>query len=355
MKHIIYSALILLLASACNKPVSSPEEEQYAKYIFFSQQVETKASLVESDKDMENFGVVGFKYEGEWDGVKASSKPNVFYDDNGNIETPETLTCNGDGTADYAPLQGWSSFKKYAFFAYYPIGHDALSLVNLDGKDYTAGVPAIKYTMDQSDLMGSMVDVMTAPAQTDLYWKSSADNNSNGGEVTFSFAHRLSSLGVKVKNSSSGDIVLNSISLNISGIKYQSIVIPLDGSSVTKTPFASAHASEMALAKVAETSLTAGGESELDDKLIFIPQDEDLTATVTIGYTRNDVGEDPYSYEGYTEIRTLPAQTTILEEGKKHLILLNFTDSTVEIKGVAEKKWVDTGWVDVPEVEDTFN
>lgn len=351
MKHIIYSALILLLASACNKPVSSPEEEQYAKYIFFSQQVETKATLVESDKDMTNFGVVGFKYEGEWDGVKASSEPNVFYDDNGNIETPETLTCNGDGTADYAPLQGWSSFKKYAFFAYYPIGHDALRLVNFDGKeDYTAGVPAIKYTMDQSDLKGSMVDVMTAPAQTGLHWKSSAENNSNGGEVTFSFAHRLSSLGVKVKNSSSGDIVLNSVSLNISGIRYQSIVIPLDGSPVTKTAFASAHASEMALAKVAETSLTAGGESELADKLIFIPQDENLTAKVTIGYTRNAVGEDPYSYEGYTETRTLPAQTTILEEGKKHLILLNFTDSTVEIKGLA-----NTGWVDLPEVEDTFN
>lgn len=351
MKHIIYSALILLLASACNKPVSSPEEEQYAKYIFFSQQVETKASLVESAEVMGEFGVVGFKYEGEWNDVKASSEPKVFYDDNGNIETPETLTCNGDGTADYAPLQGWSSFKKYAFFAYYPIGHDALSLVNLDGKDYTAGVPAIKYTMDQSDLMGSMVDVMTAPAQTDLYWKSSADNNSNGGEVTFSFAHRLSSLGVKVKNSSSGDIVLNSVSLNISGIKYQSIVIPLDGLEVTKTAFASAHASEMALAEVAETSLAANeGESELADKLIFIPQDEDLTATVTIGYTRNAVTGTDGSYEEYTATKTLPVQKTKLDEGKKHLILLNFTDSTVEIIGVA-----DTGWVDVPEVEDTFN
>lgn len=354
MKRIIcFAASVVLLMTGCHKPTPAPVPEQYDRYIFFSQKVETKASLIESKADVDKFGVVGFMYDDalEWNGVSTTAEPNVFYDENDAVVDVETVACDTDGYGTYSPLQGWSNTKKYAFFAYYPIGHDALSLVNLDGEVYTAGVPAIKYTMDQSDLKGSMVDVMTAPAQTGLYWKSSADNNSNGGEVTFSFVHRLSSLGVKVKNSSSGDIVLNSVSLKISGIKYQSIVIPLDVSQVTKTAFASASATEMALDEVAETSLAAnGGESELADKLIFIPQSEELTATVTIGYTRNAVGEDPYSYEGYTETRTLPAQTTILEEGMKHLILLNFTDSTVEIIGVA-----DTGWVDVPEVEDTFN
>lgn len=350
MKRIIcFAASVVLLMTGCHKPTPAPVPEQYDRYIFFSQKVETKAGLIESAGGVDEFGVVGFMYDDDddklhWTDVSDTAKPNVFYNENGVVVDVETVVCDTDGYGTYSPLQGWSNTKRYAFFAYYPIEHGALLLVNLDGKeDYTAGVPAIKYTMNSDDIYASMTDVMTAEAKTDL--------ETSDTSVLLTFSHRLSSLGVKVKNSSSGDIVLNSVSLNISSIKYQSIVIPLDGSEVTKTAFASALAAEMALAGVAETSLAAnGGESELADKLIFIPQDEDLTATVTIGYTRNAVGEDPYSYEGYTETRTLPAQTTILEEGKKHLILLNFTDSTVEIKGLA-----NTGWVDLPEVEDTFN
>lgn len=345
MKRIIcFAASVVLLMTGCHKPTPAPMPEQYDRYIFFSQKVETKASLIESKADVDKFGVVGFMYDDalEWNGVSATAEPNVFYDENGVVVNVETVVCGTDGYGTYSPLQGWSNTKRYAFFAYYPIEHGALLLVNLDGKeDYTAGVPAIKYTMNSDDIYASMTDVMTAEAKTDL--------ETSDTSVLLTFSHRLSSLGVKVKNSSSGDIVLNSVSLNISSIKYQSIVIPLDGSPVTKTAFASAHASEMELAEVAETSLTAGGESELADKLIFIPQDEDLTATVTIEYTRNAVGEDPYSYEGYTETRTLPAQTTILEEGKKHLILLNFTDSTVEV-GIA-----NTGWKEPYDVGGTFN
>lgn len=347
MKRIIcFAASVVLLMTGCHKPTPAPVPEQYDRYIFFSQKVETKASLIESKADVDKFGVVGFMYDDalEWNGVSATAEPNVFYDENGVVVDVETVVCDTDGYGTYSPLQGWSNTKKYAFFAYYPIGHDALRLVNLDGKeDYTAGVPAIKYTMNSDDIYASMTDVMTAEAKT----KPETSDNS----VDLKFSHRLSSLGVKVMNSSSGNIVLNSVSLNISGIKNQSIVIPLDGSEVTKTAFASALAAEMALAGVAETSLAAnGGESELADKLIFIPQDEDLTATVTIEYTRNAVGEDPYSYEGYTETRTLPAQITILEEGKKHLILLNFTDSTVEVNGIA-----NTGWKETYDVGGTFN
>lgn len=343
MKRIIcFAASVVLLMTGCHKPTPAPVPEQYDRYIFFSQKVETKASLIESEADVDKFGVVGFMYDDglEWQNVSDTAKPNVFYDENDVVVAVETVACDTDGYGTYSPLQGWSNTKKYAFFAYYPIGHDALSLVNLDGEDYTAGVPAIKYTLDSDNIYASMTDVMTAGAHT--------DSETSEDDVHLEFSHRLSSLGVKVKNSSSGDIVLNSVSLNVSGIKYQSIVIPLDGSQVTKTAFASAHAAEMALANVAETSLEAnGGESELADKLIFIPQDEELTATVTIGYTRT--GTDG-SYEEYTATKTLPDQKTKLDEGMKHLILLNFTDSTVEIKGLA-----DTGWVDLPEVEDTFN
>lgn len=357
MKHIIYTAFILLLASACSKPAPSPEAEteQYGRYIFFSQQVGTKADLIESAAAMDQFGVVGFKYEGTWADKKASLKPKVFYDNNGNLVNTETLTCNDDGTADYAPLQGWSSFKNYAFFAYYPIDQ-AVTLVNDDGTPYTAGVPAIKYTMNPDALKASMVDVMTAPAHTDLYWRSDADYSKGkdgytNGEVTFSFAHRLSSLGVKVMNSSAGEVVLNSVSLKLENIMYQTIIIPLYGdNNPTRTEFTSPHTEEMALAGVAGTSILKNKDDEISDKLIFIPQETPISVQVTVGYTRKSVGDDHYSYEEYTETRTLPAQTTELEEGKKHLISLKFTDSTVEVKGIAS-----TGWKEPIEVEDTFN
>lgn len=352
MKHIIYTAFILLLASACSKPAPSPEteKEQYGRYIFFSQQVGTKADLIESAAAMDQFGVVGFKYEGTWAAKNASLTPNVFYDDNGNLVNTETLTCNEDGTADYAPLQGWSSFKNYAFFAYYPIDHQAVTLVNLNGTPYSAGVPAIKYTMNQSDLKASMVDVMTAPAHTDLYWKSATENNTTG-EVAFSFAHRLSSLGLKVKNSSESSIMINSVEFVVSGIGYSAIVIPLDGSTVQKTAASLSATLPLTLGE-GEEGLTTLQEMEIADKLIFIPQTTALSVQVRIGYTRvKPTGSD---YTGYTDTVTLPGSgslTTTLTEGTRHLVHLNFTDSEVEIK----PGFTEHDWVDIPDVEDTFN
>ena len=361
MKHIIYTAFILLLASACSKPAPAPGTEQYGRYIFFSQQVGTKAALIESDEAMNRFGVVGFKYEGNWADNKASLTPNVFYDENSAIVTTETLECAGEGIASYAPLQGWSNSKKYAFFAYYPMDHQAVTLVNLNGTPYTAGVPAIKYTMNQSDLKASMVDVMTAPAlplapppapqYTDLFWKSATDNNTNG-EITFSFDHRLSSLGLKVKNSSDGSIMINSVEFIVSGIGYSAIVIPLDGSSVQKTAASLSATLPLTLGE-GEEGLTPSQEIEIADKLIFIPQTTALSVRVRIGYTR--VAPTGSDYKGYTDTITLPGSgsplTTTLTEGTRHLVHLNFTDSEVEIKpGFAEYDWVD-----IPDVEDTFN
>ena len=370
MKHIIYTAFILLLASACSKPAPSPAPgtEQYGRYIFFSQQVGTKADLIESAAAMDQFGVVGFKYEGTWAAKNASLTPNVFYDDNGNPVKTETLTCNADGTADYAPLQGWSSFKNYAFFAYYPISHrdqtdhEAIALVNLDGTPYTAGVPAIKYTMNQSDLKASMVDVMTAPAlplapppapqYTDLFWKSATENNTTG-EVTFSFAHRLSSLGLKVKNSSEGSILINSVEFIVFGIGYSEIVIPLDGSSVQKTTASLSATLPLTLGEGGEILDTEDvKEIEISDKLIFIPQEAGLSVRVQIEYTRLPIIGYP-AWEDSATI-TLPESgslSTTLTEGTRHLVHLNFTDSEVEIK----PGFTEHDWVDIPDVEDTFN
>ena len=253
-------------------------------------------------------------------------------------------------TAEYAPLQGWSNNKKYTFFAFYP----HMPLVNLDGSTpYDGGVPAIKYTNPSLE-KSKMVDVMTSPAYIDKFWKSSAEggNNITSGEVKFAFQHRLSALEVKVMNSSDGDITVTSVTLEVNGLKYSDMTMPLD---YTEKGTSSQTSVETPLSGTFTLSLGDAGQTfetspkpeygSLSDKLIFIPQSENVTINVTIEYTR--------SYDGYSAVegsKTIEGLTTALVEGQKHLIKLKFTDSTVEVNG----KVSEEGWVEIPDVNSSF-
>lgn len=373
-----------MLLAACTKPspAPAPAPEQYDRYIFFSHSVETKATLVENAGDIGTFGVVGFKYdfyakdedgnyvkdadgnlvENTWDEYKNTTPdPNVFYDEVINSEGTSTyditpvetvwVTAGAQGTtAEYAPLQGWSNNKKYTFFAFYP----HMPLVNLDGSTpYDGGVPAIKYTNPSLE-KSKMVDVMTSPAYIDKFWKSSAEggNNITSGEVKFAFQHRLSALEVKVMNSSDGDITVTSVTLEVNGLKYSDMTMPLD---YTEKGTSSQTSVETPLSGTFTLSLGDAGQTfetspkpeygSLSDKLIFIPQSENVTINVTIEYTR--------SYDGYSAVegsKTIEGLTTALVEGQKHLIKLKFTDSTVEVNG----KVSEEGWVEIPDVNSSF-
>ena len=351
MKQIIYMmTLSVLLFAGCSKHPAAPEApEQYDRYIFFSQGVETKAALIEKKEDLsgQTFGVVGFKYDNAsvWDNVKDSVTPNVFYDGIGNLVTTETLTCSSDGSASYAPIQGWSNTNKYAFFAYYPIANDNVTLVNLDGTPYTKGTPAIKYTMNTNSLQSSMVDVMTASAQTDKYWVSSTDNNITG-DVSFQFAHRLSCLGLNVKNSSAGEITLKSLTLVVDGLKYTSAIIPLDNhSDETYSGSAISYAGFYLNIKDSEKTVTENG-TEISDKLIFIPQSENISIVrLSITFQRK-YGENVKPEETFT---TSSSITTTLTKGKKHILYVNFADSNTYVM-------IKSGnWDDGPNVNHEFN
>ena len=349
MKRLIYITILsILLPLGCSKPspAPAPAPEQYDRYIFFSHGVETKASLIENAAGLKGkaFGVVGFKYNfydesGEeqfWKTEKATATPNVFAD------TPETVDVSADGTtADYSPLQGWSNNKRYAFFAFYP--HD-LELVNLDGDTpYSGGVPAIKYVMDPADLKGSMVDVMTAGHYEDRYWKSSGDNNIENDEINFSFSHRLSCLGLDISNLGKGTINLNAIKLTLSDLRYHQMIILLDGTVVTKTEAASGNA-VLSLDLTGEETLTAEKTQELTDKLIFIPQETALSFELEIDYTRVATGYNDNRDSFKTSL------STQLEEGKKYLINIKFTDSTVDVSAQV----TESGWVEIPDVNSSF-
>lgn len=347
MKRLTFiSVLAMLLVAACSKPEPAPTPEQFEKYIFFSQNVDTKASLIGSTADMsgKTFGVVGFRYDNasSWTASKATATPNVFA---GN--PPLAVTCDANGYGTYSPLQGWSNSKEYTFFAFYPMPNNYVSLVNLDGTAYTAGVPAIKYSLDitgAAAFKASMFDVMTAPHHEDKYWRSATDNNITNDEVTMSFEHRLSSLGVNVKNSSEGAIQIQSIYLDIADVQYQQIVLPLDGSPAT----ASGNAFDIDQVPVGEAiSLATGSTTELTDKVILIPQSSEISIELIVVYKRQFGNSAPSGLITFGPF----SLTTVLTAGNKHMISLNFKDDTVEVESEVSAE----GWIDMPDVEDTFN
>lgn len=306
--------------------------------------------MVESTTAMETFGVVGFMYDKaeSWsDHKNGSTMPNVFFDLDSEghyttVNTEEVDAANGT----YTPLQSWSNNKRYTFFAYYPIS--GVELVSQTGSDYEGGTPTIKYTMNTTSaesFKASMVDLMTSPHQTDLFWFGSGEdqNNIDDGEIPFEFQHRLSAIGVNIKYSTSGSIILNDITLRLSTIKYNSIKIPLDGAKVTKEGSSFNMDLPFTLAEGGE-NLQGSGAKQLTDKLILIPQSE-LSVQVLISYKREVPG---YSDTVVEDLRILSQQLE-LKEGYKHMINLNFTETNVTATASC------ANWVTIPSVNDTFN
>lgn len=357
MRKLIYFALLVTvfpLFAACKKSISTGSQENFEHYIFFGHQVESKASLINGEDDVLSFGVVGFKYDNttSWDEyiTKTECTPNVFFDEDNSLVKVETLDC-ANGSPSYTPLQGWSNTKKYTFFAFYPIGNENVDLVSTDGSEYKGGVPAIKYSLNTEDLQDSMVDVMVSEPCTDLYYNSAKDDNIQGSEVKLQFNHILSALGVNFTKETENTITINGVSMTISGIQYQTYIYPLyplDG--VNPTPGGSTMDEKSFALSIPEeedgvivSSESAG--TEIADKLIFIPQSEKATISLTINYTRSAGGVSFDDEKSFTGIKTA------FVAGKKHLIQLKFTDSTVEVKSD-----VTSGtWTDVEDVNNTFN
>lgn len=353
MRKLIYFALLVTvipLLAACKKSISTGSQENFEHYIFFGHQVESKASLINGKDDVQSFGVVGFKYDNttSWDEYKTKTEcaPNVFFDENNSPVDVETLNCT-KGSPSYTPLQGWSNTKKYTFFAFYPIGNENVDIVSAnDGSEYKGGVPAIKYSLDAEDLQGSMVDVMVSVHCKDLdYYNSGQDNNIQGGEVKLKFNHILSALGVNFTKETENTIKINGVSMTISGIQHQTYIYSLDG--VAATPGGSTMEGSFALSipEGGEEVSSEGTGTEIADKLIFIPQSQKATISLTINYTRSAGGVQ------FSDVKSFTGITTAFQAGKKHLIQLKFTDSTVEVKSDV----TSGAWTDVEEVNNTFN
>ena len=354
MKRIIiyFAALTLLLVNSCNKSIDSTMPEQFDRYIFFSHNVQTKASLFDSNSALEGFkyGVVGFKYSGTWEQYKATNPtPNVFYNNYNRLTNTEEVTCDASGYGSYAPLQGWSNALKYTFFAYYP--YDNVSLLSFNGVSYVGyngGSPYIYYLMDNSSndkFKASMVDLMTGNS-TNKDLTPSSDKISDGN-VLFTFDHRMASLGVKATNSTSGTISIKSITLNLSDIEYNIIIVPLEAGEVTRQSITGTSYNASLPIDVPSGGISVSSTAvEVADKLILIPQETTLSIGLVVNYDR--------TVENYGTVNcenTVSLTAAALAEGKKYLIPLNFKESTVEVNGTLEGE----SWGASYTVNDTFN
>lgn len=350
MKRLILTAFwTSLLLVGCSKSPAPKGPETFDRYIFFSQQVESKAALIEDEEILKgsSLGVVGYKYanNSNWETFKGTSgcQPNVFLGDDRQVVAFEELECGEGGSASYAPLQGWSNTKKYAFFACYPFPKGGTSVVPAELS--SSVVPAIQYTLNTTSdeaFKNSMLDVMVAEPLL--------DKETSSDPLTFIFRHCLSCLGIKVKNTAARNVVVNNVTLQVNGIQFHTIKIPLDGSEIaTDGPSPAANRAfpinipggNLTLEPAKNTLMY----TELDDKLIFIPQETPVSIVLSVSYTRVAV-DGHAAFEDTFKVSDI---TTAFQKGMKHMLSLNFTETTVEVEVL------DTGWNDLDSVDSTFN
>lgn len=241
------------------------------------------------------------------------------------------------GIASYTPLQGWLNDKKYAFFAFYPMPNDHVTLVNLDGNTpYSGGIPAVRYSNPNLDV-SKMDDVMIANYHTDLFWHSSnkEGNNIPSGEVNFQFDHCLSCLVLSLKSTSEATITIQKITLSLSNVQYGSVIFPLDGD-YTSVKYEKANESTKEII-LEPQKIISEDYTDLSDLLILIPQDQDLSINLTVNYQRKYPDRDPYD----AIFNTSTPLTAKLLKGKKHKVKLDFSDSNVFILQT-NGEWTET-------------
>lgn len=125
-----------------------------------------------------------------------------------------TYTGYGHGTYFYkqqvtagSPMGFYwpTSDYRMSFFAYYPYGNSAFTVQSAAS---ATGHPTYAYTVPTA--IGSQVDVMTA-SQTDIAGGSSSP-------VSLSFSHQCAAIKVRITNSTTAAITVNSVS--IEGVEY---------------------------------------------------------------------------------------------------------------------------------------
>ena len=281
-----------------------------------------------------------------------------------------------DNRTSYSGLRAWRDLLNYAFFAWYPTSLKANGATgeSLNNPAYE-GEPYITYTLpsDRSE----MKDVLTA-CEIDV-------NKNFGSSVNFKMQHRLSLLDIKahsiikakeLKKVWTGKTDLkdpngNSVTIESTKIADNAKVIvktitdltlTLDDIRTTARIPLNTKDRTLAITSTGESMPTYQGfdcsgivleyfDSEEQEKslmsddagkLILIPQDDPITATLGIKYVvsceRTDGGTYDVVYD-YSASTDLVANISSLHTGESYFIELTFTASGIFVKVKQSNKW----------------
>lgn len=249
-RFIQYLSLITIVVVSCQKTDNNPDRiYSEGGLISFSTRVDTRAPMI-TELNGETFGVYGYKFPNltNWGTYKAGATPNLFY--NLPVECTEEGVCEYYADSNTA-LEGqelkegknviegqllWELSQRYSYFAYYPYAalnnetnYKPSQLTDEDNNPIY-GTPYIEYTLpiaeESSVDPDNMLDVMTAKV-TD--W-----SPSNGTVVRLEFNHRLFCIELNGHNFNSDDVVISNLSMKISGIRYNTAKIYMDGTLETQ-------------------------------------------------------------------------------------------------------------------------
>ncbi len=317
MRH-IYSYIVLtfllgLIFVGCEKasievPQKVEVEVPTNRYINFNAQVGTRATLITDMK--RDFAVTAFNYNEDWSTAVATAQPNVLHN--------QVITWNRS-IHTYNPMKTWEENKKYTFFAHYP------TTLTLSGSG-TYGTPYITYSLPNN--VANMVDIMTASLfDTD---------NSFSNTVGFTFKHRLTALGVQIRNlNKDTSIELDKLNITFTGntLKYNNATISLDESITMTRTGSSVYQGPYSLISSGSISIPALETVSLENALIFIPQegtntDDYLQGNITYGYNNSD------DSKGFNVGRDMKA-------GRKYYLQMTFSAGAITIAIIESGEWTD--------------
>lgn len=370
-------------------------------YIYFNITPTTRGELIEDVLTEKNFNVVGYNYQSNWGTarVQASQASQLSFEVNGEPKTPymgtfyyqnattngvqlvewnETdqthgYTYNGPDKSQIGNYKEWDGNLIYSFFAWYPTNLEfntgatksdgtAIAPVNFEGNPY------ITYDLPQGEgARAAMEDVMTA-CRIDV-------TKYNGSSVNFNMEHRLAALDILANNiitlkslkeafpdrdfteieNATDDVTITveniaGLSLTLDAIK-SSVKIPLNTNDDSEVMVASGSitpiyndfvCTEISIPyySTAEDMKTLMG----DNKLILIPQTEQINASLTITYdvvvrVGNEIKMTIPYVRGSSADKKLETKINGLEEKYYHYLELTFTATGVYLQAKVEETW----------------
>ena len=327
-KSIVVCFLLMALLSCNGGPLNDVIEVSVPEhgYIFFNTEIDSRGALLE-DRLEENFGVLGYTYDKDWETARPQATPNVFYK-----QLIEYKKVNNAYAHTYSPLQPWMGLQKYSFFAYYPYSE---TIMAPSAKTHE-GNPSVVYTLASRTKVTDLVDVMTGQV---------FDTDASARTVDFTMNHRLTAIDIVARNFSENNVTVqvSEMKITFDNLLYDKVKIPLNTNdepelmyeyAVADNPTASYTLIQKGKDQAVEIAsnefetITSGNKS-----MIVIPQNVPLKGRVVITF-KNSTGTE----KTVTQEFTMNKET---QAGRRYYIQLAFTQEEITIAIVESEQWAD--------------